>query len=428
MKTYGSVLKYRLLFFNRVLISDPQLVKQVLLDSYTFNKKMRPYKLLRETIGYGLITIQDEDVHKKHREIITPAFAFKNIKRLVPIFSQKGKVLVSEWLSKKSEEQVNLRYYLSKTTSDVIGEAAFDYKLDSSMRSIFELFKDLFPPFSIIKDWFPLVRDLLPRGFKRKAAIRYLTKEVEGILENKYSKRSNAPSRTHEDENHTRRDILDLLLDCENEHGESLSREELVGHSKNFLLAGYETSSTALLWTMLILSERTDLQEKLAEEVISVLGKDGVPSADDVEAEKMPFLDRVVKESLRWRPPIPTVMRNVGHDTALGEYFLPKGTTIIMSIYAIHHNPQYWTNPDEYDPDRWIGVDEASKFSGTFVPFILGARNCIGSKFALIEIKVLLAMIVQKLRFKCVPGQIIKRKTTITLLPSPDPHVTFSPR
>jgi len=268
-------------------------------------------------------------------------------------------------------------------------------------------------------------------------AIASLNKQVTLIMDEKTETRKQRPEKilTSKDEDEydnnekrEERDLLDLMMDCQNEEGAVLTREELANQTKTFLLAGYETSSTCILWTMHLLALHPDIQEKLAEEIRSVIGTDRAPSADDID--KMQYMYKVLRESLRIRPPIPFVLRHASEDTSLGGYFIPKNTSILVGIHHQHHHSPVWENPEEFNPNRWaIDESETAHLVGSFIPFIMGARNCIGSRFAMLEVRVMLAMIMQKLKFSLPPGATDPgTMTNISMSPRKPIKLLFSKR
>jgi cytochrome P450 len=265
----------------------------------------------------------------------------------------------------------------------------------------------------------------MPDYHKRVRARNALHNEVQNILDQKTERRTKDG---HDKEAEGERDLLDILMDCQNEEGAMLTRDELCAQTKTFLLAGFETSSTCILWTMYILAKRTDIQEKLAEEIISVIGTDRKPTAEDID--KMPYLYKVLRESLRYCPPIPVVTRHTAEDVTLGGYFIPKDTFVVININHQHHNSSVWVKPEKFDPERWTSDEsDTNSLLGTYLPFIMGARNCIGSRFAMLEVRVMLAMILQKLKFERVPGvPEVTPRARVAMVPSSPIHLLMSPR
>lgn len=203
-------------------------------------------------------------------------------------------------------------------------------------------------------------------------------------------------------------DFLQLLLDAEGEIDQSdvnkvdphankqhkLTAEEIVGASVIFLVAGYETTSTLLMWACYRLAMNPDIQEKLYQELKTI------DINDYDELISLPYLDAVINETLRIDPPVVMFQRVPHQDYPVPgqNYIIPKYTRIIIPTYSIHHDPQNYPNPEQYDPDRFLPENKDSIKPFTFVPFGAGPRICIGMRFALVNAKLSLATIITKFR------------------------------
>jgi len=241
---------------------------------------------------------------------------------------------------------------------------------------------------------------------QRKASKR-LSEAMALVIDQKKEKKSDVE-----------RDLLDILVNLRKENNDFLTTENLIDHSKTFLLAGHETTSTALTWVFYLLALHPDIDRKLAAEVRSTLGGK-IPTVEILDSMK--YLTKVVKESMRVFPPVPFIMRKCEEDDVLGGYKIPKGTAVMINMYTLHHHPDLWEDPETFNPDRWEDGDESSKVHpGAYLPFLLGSRNCIGNRFALLELKAILSMVVQRFRLRLIDGHPpITRTTRITMRPSP---------
>jgi len=128
----------------------------------------------------------------------------------------------------------------------------------------------------------------------------------------------------------------------------------------------------------------------------------------------------VMKESLRYYPPVAYVLRNTVVEDVVQGYTIPKGMMVIVSPYAIHHNPKYYDNPDIFDPEHFTEENSKDRHPYAWIPFLAGDRNCIGMKFAMLEFKVIMAMLFQRYEFSLVPGQKIERRSGVTMRPLPE--------
>jgi cytochrome P450 len=206
-------------------------------------------------------------------------------------------------------------------------------------------------------------------------------------------------------------DMLSMLIAARDEDGSALDEDELVGHTGVIFAAGHETSTNALAWTLFLLGEHPEVANELCAELASVLHGDA-PTVEQLG--KLPLLDAVVKESMRVLPPVPLHPRVVGEDLELGGHFLPKNTELFLSIFHMHHDPALFPEPNKFDPKRWSKI-KPSVYE--YNPFSAGPRMCIGAAFAMMEIKIALAMLLQRFRVERTPKARIDRRVAITMAP-----------
>lgn len=206
-------------------------------------------------------------------------------------------------------------------------------------------------------------------------------------------------------------DVLSMLVQATDEDGGQLTEAELIGHAGVLFAAGHETSSNALCWTLLLLSQHPKVMADLYEELHGTLRGDA-PTVDQLPDLRL--LDHVLKESLRLFPPAPFNHRLAARDCALGGYPLQRGTEIMSSIYHTHRDPELYPEPNRFLPERWTTLDPGPY---AFLPFSAGARMCIGATFAMMELKIVLAIMLQRHRFELAPGQRVDRNISITMSP-----------
>jgi cytochrome P450 len=206
-------------------------------------------------------------------------------------------------------------------------------------------------------------------------------------------------------------DMLSMLVAARDEDGSALDEDELVGHTGVIFAAGHETSTNALAWTLFLLGEHPDVASELVAELASVLHGDP-PTVEQLG--KLPLLDAVVKESMRILPPVPLHPRLVAEDTELGGHFLPAQTELFLSIFHMHHDPALFPEPQRFDPKRWSKI-KPSVYE--YNPFSAGPRMCIGAAFATMEIKIALAMLLQRFRVERTRSLRVDRRVAITMAP-----------
>eukprot|EP01113_Clastostelium_recurvatum_P003021 TRINITY_DN11304_c0_g2_i1.p1 TRINITY_DN11304_c0_g2~~TRINITY_DN11304_c0_g2_i1.p1 ORF type:complete len:501 (+),score=82.96 TRINITY_DN11304_c0_g2_i1:2-1504(+) len=438
---FGPVMKFRTILGESVLVSSPDLVKQVLqTDQHLYGKRIFIYGLIEEVIGEGLVTIADHDIHKSLRGTINEAFTYSNLKLYFPIFNLMGAQLVREWRKAADEGKiVDVAQDFGTCTLDIIGRIAFGVDLQgftteksnnqhapnngilSSAVQTLQLNLNTSP-----LELVPGIRHVLPNVLRRKGATELMSQELAKIVNVK--KTLNNANNDARVEDKTQQDFLDILLRLRDENGSELSLESLINQSKTFLLAGHETTAVALSWTFYLLATHPEVQNRLWDEIQTHLSShpDALDEGFPVEAvDSMKYLNKVTKESLRIRPPIPAIMRRAEHDTTLGDYHIPKDTVITVGIYVMHHHPDLWTDPERFDPDRWDALD-SQKSMGTYIPFVMGDRSCIGNRFALLEIKAIVAHILANFSVALAPDHPPVGRTYNMVTVHPSPHVKLA--
>src|SRR5581483_6417675 len=199
-------------------------------------------------------------------------------------------------------------------------------------------------------------------------------------------------------------DVLAALVQAHDEDGTRLTDDELF--SEVFLLygAGHVTTSTALTWTIFLLHQHPRIHADLLAELDGKLHRDA-PALESLQ--QLTLLDGVIKESLRLLPPAPTSMRIAASQCEVGGFALPKGSTIFFSPFMTHRLPELYEEPDRFKPERWATL---SRTPYEYLPFAAGSHRCIGAEFALQEMKVVLAMLLQRYRLAVVPNARIEPK------------------
>src|ERR1700720_198993 len=218
-------------------------------------------------------------------------------------------------------------------------------------------------------------------------------------------------------------DLLQTLMDARYSDGEGMSDELVLSESMQLLVAGHETSSNALSWLLYLLSSRPDCLERVRQEFDSVLG--GAPlSYSDVP--KFEFASQVIQEALRLYPPFWMVDRMALSDDRAGDLAIPRGSTVIVFIYGVHHSPQYWDNPESFDPERFTKANETRHTPFAYLPFGAGPRGCIGGNYATLQILMILSVLLRKYDLRLAPGQTIEARPMVILRPKNGIRMTFT--
>ncbi|HRV96804.1 MAG TPA: cytochrome P450, partial [Anaerolineae bacterium] len=207
--------------------------------------------------------------------------------------------------------------------------------------------------------------------------------------------------------------------------GPAMSDEELRSQVLTLFLAGHETTATALTWTFTLLSQHPESERKLHEELVAAIG-DRLPTVDDLP--QMSYGQQVIDESLRIYPPIPMIARMALGDDTLGGYHIPAGTMVVLSPEVTHRHPDYWDNPEGFDPERFEPEAVKARPHFAYFPFGGGPRKCIGDNFATLEMRLALPTIVQRVRLELLPGHKVQPAEGLTQRPEGVIAMTVHPR
>ncbi|XP_076960111.1 cytochrome P450 CYP72A219-like [Bidens hawaiensis] len=387
----------------RVYVNDPELIKEILTRPEEFQRPQ--HEALRDSIIGGLVVLEGEK-WAKHRHIINPAFHLESIKNMFPAICLSCNEMIKKWevlTAGSGVAEFDVWPYIDNLTGDVISRAAFS--------SSYEEAQNLF---SIQKEQMELALKLLfllylpgARFIPTKANKKFnenrnkLQTLARGIVD----KRKKAIE-TGEASNN---DLLDILLESNSkeikEHGVGMSIEDVIEECKLFYIAGSETTSSLIIWTMVCLSLHQEWQIRAREEIMEVFGTQELHFEG---LRHLKIVTMILNEVLRLYPPATMLLRATHKETKLGDMMLPSDVNIIIPIIRVHHDPEIWgEDATEFKPERFSeGIASATKGkgSGCFLPFGGGPRICIGQNFALIEAKVAIAKILRRFSFELSPS------------------------
>ncbi|CVK96849.1 related to pisatin demethylase / cytochrome P450 monooxygenase [Fusarium mangiferae] len=340
------------------------------------------------------------------RKNLMPAFSFRHIKELYPVFWSKAQELVhgiEKELKEESTSEIDIVDWASRASMDIIGSAGMGHEFkslaDPSIEDTMKMYGSMVKQSrgaklltvlqlvlpSIITDYLPFQRNmgvLAASKAARETSQRLIgAKKVQMAAKEKLSP-----------------DIISTAL--ESGH---FTDEGLVDTMMTFLAAGHETSAAALTWTIFLLAKNHEIQDRLREEIRQNV--DGLN--DDVDAKKLDslsYLHAVCQESLRLYAPIPFTVRDALKDTQILGTFVPKGTMVILCPWAINRAHELWgPDADDFNPERWMAPGQAnsggSKSNYAFLTFLHGPRGCIGQKFSLAELMALTCALAGRYKF-----------------------------
>ncbi|XP_015188691.1 PREDICTED: cytochrome P450 4C1 [Polistes dominula] len=220
--------------------------------------------------------------------------------------------------------------------------------------------------------------------------------------------------------------MLDLLI-AASWNGNQIDDEGIREEVDTFMFAGHDTTAMALVFLLSLIAKHKDVQERIREEVNSVMNQKNYKMTMSV-VQEFSYLERCIKESLRLYPSVHFVARYLTDDMQLKKFLIPAGTNIRINIFHLHRNPEFWPNPDVFDPDRFLPENISKRNAYCYIPFSAGLRNCIGQKYAMFEMKLMVAHILHHFYLEPVEDlDNIKLMGDIILRPAKPLHVKFIP-
>lgn len=398
----GDIGGYRVGARQPILINSSELVHAVLVEhAHDFDKGPLFRLLTRPLLGNGLLTIPNE-FHKRQRKLVAPAFQHRRIAAYAEVMAHYTERLQSGW---PDGARINVAREMMRLTLWIVGKTLFDAdvleeaeELGDALATTLRTFNEQVGAVIPIPMTWPTLRN---RRFR--AAITRLDATIFRIIA---ERRASGLDRG---------DLLSMLLQTTYEDDQSFMTDQQVHDEvKTLFLAGHETTANALAWAWYLLSQHPEVYARLCAEADQVLGGRS-PAFDDLP--NLPYTLKVLKEAMRLYPPAPTIGRMSVRPVELGGYRLPAGTQVIISPYALHRRPDYFPDPERFDPDRWTPEMEARLPRYAYLPFGGGPRICIGNHFAMMEGQLVLAALARSVVFELIEPQRIVPEPLVTLRP-----------
>ncbi len=394
------------------LVLHPSAVREVLVErEANYDKRSRGYRMLRKLLGQGLLTSEGE-TWARHRRIANPAFRRQTVAGFATTIGEHARDHAERW---QADEVIDVAEEMSQLTLAIAARTLFGADLDDRGRAIGDAL-------STVLRWHDLQRaSLVPwrrvvptlAGFRARRAEATLDRTVRAIVDARHGQTP-------------RPDFLGLLMATQDEEtGQGLTDQELRDEVLTLLLAGHETTANTLAWTLYLLSRNPGAARALEAEVDRVLPGGTLPVMGDLG--HLPYTEAVVKESMRLYPAAWAMGRRAVTADTLGGFRVPAGAQVYLSPYAVHRHPDYWADPEGFDPERWLeGRTPSERFA--YLPFGGGKRQCIGSRFAMMETCIVLAVLVRRFRFSLLVGHRVEPEPSVTLRPRGGLPMTVHPR
>lgn len=404
-RRYGGIARVPLMKGHvAYLVSDPTLLYELLVTNrHKYRKNIR-YRAAVELFGHGLL-LNEGEAWKRQRLMSQPLFKADYIGAQVPWMAEQTAAFLEHWRGAAATREIR----------DVDGDFLDLSQLLAGyylMGPGFERIAERFCRAAIaVKDEWPLpprtIWQLLRRrGDGWSAALAAAARDVDAcVYEYLAAERATGFANSG---------LTSLLVEGSRAQGDEFDDQSLRDQLLTVFFAGHETSATSLSWLHYLLDGNPEARAKLRAEVDRVLG-DRLPTMADLD--RLVYTEQVVNETLRLYSPIHSISRVALEDDTIGGYHVPKGANIYVSLYATHRLASLWPEPDRFDPDRFLPdqVERRPRFA--FIPFAAGHRNCIGASQAIVELKLIVAMIAQRYELTLAPGHRVEGAAGTTMHP-----------
>ncbi|XP_040594561.1 cytochrome P450 4F4 isoform X4 [Mesocricetus auratus] len=369
------------------------------------------YTFLKPWLGDGLL-VSAGDKWSRHRRMLTPAFHFNILKPYVKIFNDSTNIMHAKWqrLASGGSARLDMFENTSLMTLDSLQKCVFSFdsncqeKPSEYISAILELSALVSKRYQQLLLHIDSLYQLTPDGIRFHKACRLVHDFTDAVIQDR---RRTLPSKDGDDVLKAKAkcktlDFIDVLLLAKDEDGKELSDEDIRAEADTFMFEGHDTTASGLSWILYNLARHPEYQERCRQEVWELLRDREPQEIEWDDLAQLPFLTMCIKESLRLHPPVTVISRCCTQDIGLPDgRVIPKGVVCIINIFATHHNPTVWPDPEVYDPFRFDPENVKDRSPLAFIPFSAGPRNCIGQTFAMNEMKVALALTL--LRFRVLP-------------------------
>ncbi len=407
---YGDLAHFKIRKRDVYLVSHPDEIERILVTHAGNFVKNPGFQTIKRVLGEGLLSSEGE-FHLRQRRMMQPAFHRRRIASYAQVMADETSKVSSRW---RSGGEIDVFREMVELTLRVVSRALFSTDLEDQAGEISQavddamtLFHQATSPVSLLLSRLPWVGD---RRFRRGR------KRLDEAIFRLIRKRRESGNRAD--------DLLSALIDAQ-EEGSRMTDAQVRDEALTILLAGHETTATALAWTWYLLSRHPEAETALHEELDCVL-QGRPPAVEDLP--NLVYTRMVFTEALRLYPPVYMLGRQALQDYPIRSYVIPAGASLIISPYLVHHDPRYYPNPERFDPLRWAPEAQAGRHKYAYLPFSAGPRVCIGEPFAWQEGVMVLATLGQRWKLSRPSDEPVLALPRVTLRPKGGIRMTLRPR
>ncbi|XP_060534713.1 probable cytochrome P450 4aa1 [Cylas formicarius] len=387
-QNYGPIFRCWLFFVPAFFVYEPEHLK-ILFSHSKLSEKNFPYSVMHTFLGDGLVTSTGAK-WRMHRRLIQPYFHVNVLENYVDTFAEYSDGMVKALAGKKYVEitRVVNDCVLRVLHKTVLGVTlGLDRNSTPFRRGELLLIKRLLRPWLLV-DLIFRRSQLSTTESRQKSDLHAYTKEI-------LRARTGGGGGVC---------LLDMLADLARGRA-NFDENDVVNEAVTFMLTGQDSVGAAVAFCLHFLAANEHEQSRARAEIDDIFGADSTPTFKMAQLNEMHYLEQCVKESLRLAPSVPIVSRVLKRDVHLEGYTIPRGANVFVSPFITHRLPQYYPDPLKFDPDRFSPENSGKMHPYAFLPFSAGPRNCIGSKFAILEMKTIIAAVLKNYRIGLMPGR-----------------------
>ncbi|XP_050524059.1 cytochrome P450 4C1-like isoform X2 [Daktulosphaira vitifoliae] len=370
--------------------------------------------MLKPWLNKGLLTSSNPKWHSR-RKLLTYTFHFKILESYISTFNRHARLLANE-LGKFSgnDQQLSIYSFMTLCALDIVGETIMGVDLRSQEGKSTEYVKAIYTVTDIMIKrmfkfwlWNEKIFSISQDGRTFKKSLKILHSFTENVIKEKRTKLEKINVIANEELSFGKRRIesfLELLIGISKNNPEEMTDLDIREEVDTFLFEGHDTSSTALTLALILLGIYQDAQNLVREELDSIFGdSDREATFEDLKA--MSYLERVIKETIRFYPSVPGFTRKIRQQLDVGEYKIPPKTVVVVIPYLLHRDENIFPNPLEFNPDRFLPEVSSKRHPYSYLPFSAGPRNCIGQKYVMYQMKTVISTVIRQFKVETLGTQ-----------------------
>ena len=404
---FGDIVRIRIGPLVSHFLYHPDHVYRVLVERQKNYLRGWQYRLLQRVFGDNLVAAEGP-YWMRQRRLAQPSFHRQRLASYCDSMVRATEELLKCWHSKaKAGDAVDVGPEISQLAYSIAGRTLLNLDVGNEADAI--------------RTSFVTVAEYLDYRFKNPITALPLSLPSPGNIRFKRAKQTLEDTMTAIIQRRRREgidqgDLLSMLIQARDEEtGEQMTDRQLRTEALTFLIAGHETTARSLLWTIYLLATRPEFRERLRQEAATVFSG-RLPTID--AAAQLDDCRLVIEESLRLYPSVWLIARQAAAEDEIGGFRIPARSDVVLSQFVTHRHPDIWEDPEAFDPDRFTAARSADRPKGAYFPFLLGPHQCIGNEFAMLEMQIIIAMVLQRFDFSLLIDQPIEPRASLTLYPS----------